>query len=164
MKSLKIIGVIAVVALIIAIIALFTPVGKQVVQGFGGVTNYDEVDTTALKVGGSNGTRVGPIITGQGALIYSDGSAGSTVASSSTKFFDIAVTGEVVGDYVFVQSATSTVTIGGWSIIGATASTSNGFITVGVYNGSNATGNIPRSIASSTTYLVFHPVTSVPGL
>lgn len=155
-------GVIAVVALIIAIIGVFTPAGKIVSNAFGGVTNYDEIDVTALKVGGTNGSRVGPIISSTCSLIYSN----SSITASTTRPFDCAVTGVVVGDLVFVQTATTTAALGGqgWSIIGASASSTSGFITVLVGNNTGATANLPREIASSTPYLILHPVSTVPGL
>lgn len=140
--------------------------GFQVLPMFGapklrGVTNYDEVDATALKIGGSSGTRVGPIIVGTGILIAP--SYVSLVASTSLPA-DIAVTGVVSGDYVFAQFATSSPAGAGWQIIGASASSTNGFITVRFVNNTGATATIPASIASSTLYQVWHPVSTVPGL
>jgi hypothetical protein len=159
-KSLTV-GLIAVA--IIAIIALFTPVGS-LVQKAGGVTNYDELDATAIKAGGANGTRLGPIISGNCALIVN----AQTVTASTTKAFDCAVTGVVSGDPVWAQFATTTpgtVPSNGWAIVGAAASSTNGFITVLVSNltGATASPNV-LGISSSTNYFVAHTVASVPGL
>ncbi len=167
-------GVIATVALIIAIVGVFTPAGKivqQAVKSFGGVTNYDEVDATAIKVGGSNGSRVGPIISTTCSLIGLDAPA---QAASTTKPYDCAVTGVVSGDTVFFAEATTTATYGAanapFRIVSAKASTTAGYVTFGVFNALGASqvigniGGIQTGFGSSTQVLVLHPVTSVPGL
>lgn len=161
-------GVIATVALIIALVGVFTPVGKSVISSFGGVTNYDEVDATAIKVGGSNGSRVGPVIAGTGAATVVTG----TVGASTTAPFDIPVTGVVSGDTVFAQFSTTTApspewgaTSPKWIIMSAKASTTAGFITITVQNQTGGSASFSASgIASSTNYLVLHPVSTVPGL
>lgn len=150
----------AVVAIVIAIGGYFFP--SIAPHAFGGVTNYDEVDTTALKVGGSNGSRVGPIIIGTGALI----SANVSVAASSSQEFDIAVTGVVPGDSVNAQIASSTVASSlGWQVRSAIASSTAGFVAVVLSNLTGAAANPHTAgIDSAVMYEVFHPVTSVPGL
>lgn len=161
------------VALIIAIVAIFTPAGKTIVQqikSFGGVTNYDEVDATAIKVGGTNGSRVGPVIATTCSLIGLD----IVQAASTTKPYDCAVTGVVSGDTILfteaTTSATYTVANAPFRIVGAKASTTSGFVTFGVENYFGAAqapgniGNIQTGFGSSTNVLVLHPVTSVPGL
>lgn len=162
----KIIGGIAILALVLAIVGLVG--GKQSVSKLGGTSNYDELDASAIKVGGSNGSRLGIIQEGQAALIVSTGS----VSASSTGVFDLAATGVVSGDNVVVQFSTSTAaspewgaTSPKWTIIGAKASTTAGFITVEVLNQTGGTAVVSASgIGSSTQYRFSHPLTSVPGL
>ena len=55
-------GVVALIAVVIAIGGYFYPSVKSAVMNFGGVTNYDELDATVMKIGGTNGSRVGPLI------------------------------------------------------------------------------------------------------
>ncbi len=154
-------NVVALVAVIIAIAGLFYPSVPSIVAHFGGVTNYDEVDATALKVGGANGSRLGPIISGTANLIAS---SYVTLAASTTLIGDIAVTGVVTGDYVFAEFATSSVTGGNWTIDSASASSTSGYITITYRNNTGASATIPASVASTTRYLVLHPVSTVPGL
>ncbi len=153
---------VAVIALIIAIIGLFYPQISQTVQRLGGVTNYDEVDATAIKIGGTSGSRIGPIISSTCSLIATSYS----VAATTTVAMDCAVTGVVSGDIVFAQFATTTPAAGGnsWVVAQASASSTSGFITLNVANWTGKTTMMPASVASSTQYLVIHPVTSVPGL
>lgn len=152
---------------IIAILGLFSPVGKSV--SFGGITNYDEVDATAIKIGGANGSRIGPIIDGTCALLAN---AATSVAATTTAVADCAVTGVVPGDNVVAQFSTSTVsspvwgaTSANWTIVAAKASTTAGYITVVVRNETGGTASLSASgIASSTQYHISHPVSTVPGL
>lgn len=163
-------GVVAVIALIIAIIGIYTPVGKSVSNLIGGVTNYDEVDATAMKIGGSSGSRIGPIIEGSCTAIA--GTANATVVASTTTIFDCAVTGVVSGDTVFASFATTTLssplwgaTSSQWDIVHAAASTTSGFITLTAFNMTGGTASLSASgIASTTSYRISHPVSTVPGL
>lgn len=139
-----------------------------VTKGFGGVTNYDEVDATALKIGGANGSRLGPIIEGTCTLQVT---AGNTTASSTT-VADCPVTGVVSGDNVNIWFATSTnaspqfgAASPNWEIVGVKASTTSGYITGVFLNQTGTSANLGNSgIASTTFYRVSHPVSSVPGL
>lgn len=154
-----------VIAIVIAVVGLFTPAGSAVQKVFGGLVNYDEVDATAIKIGGSNGSRIGPIISGTCTLTVQL----ATIAASTTAPYDCAVTGVAVGDTVIANLATSTVyTVGqgaGFFVVGSKASTTAAFITVDLFNGTGAAANPSTFGYSSTTnYLVTHPVTSVPGL
>ncbi len=117
-----------------------------------GATNLTGLITTGsggLKIG-SSGVAMTQFISGTGALIYSNPS----VIASTTLPFDIAVTGVIDGDKVFVQTATTTANGAGWLITGASASTTSGFITLRIVNNSGATNVIPRNIASNTPYLI----------
>lgn len=162
MTSLKVLWVALIAVAIIALGGYIYP--HHVTPTAGGVTNYDEVDTTALKVGGSSGSRVGPIITGTCALIL----PGTNTATASTSIsMDCAVTGVVSGDTVFASFATSSAITNtaalGWSVAGASASSTSGFITLRINNNTGA-NNVPSPVGSTTQYIVLHPVTSVPGL
>lgn len=154
------------VAIVIAIVAIGMIAGshESAPQQTRGVTNYDEVDATALKIGGSSGSRVGPVIAGIAAII-----GNVPMTATSTKSFDIAITGVVSGDSVFASAASSTASstptgFVGFSIVGASASSTSGFITITVANMGTSTAVVPNNIASTTAYLVLHPLTSVPGL
>lgn len=147
-----------VVALVILAIFILSSGGAKLL---GGVTNYDELDATAIKIGGSSGSRVGPIITGTCSLIASPS---FTVGSSTQAAMDCAVTGVVSGDTVLMWFATSTAASQGWSIAGSSASSTSGFITGRIVNSTGASNVLPASLASSTQYLIIHPRTSVPGL
>lgn len=148
-------------ATLLAVFALIFSFGSHTAPTVSGVINYDEVDATALKIGGTNGSRVGPIITSTCSLIASNYS----VTATTSVAMDCAVTGVVPGDLVFVKTGTTTPSFGpGWEIPQASASSTSGYATVTVYNGTGATGIIPASIASSTTFLILHPLSTVPGL
>jgi hypothetical protein len=168
---------------VIAVISLFsTHIPKSGVAGFGatsagnllaenyipyvlyngGYNSAKDLNITGGITFGTSGTTFNKIITGTGALIVPSG-AGATVNASSTKAFDMAVSGVVSGDTVIVQFATSTAlsgvlygagNLGGpFTIVGAAASTTSGFITVVVGNLSSANTSISASgIASSTNY------------
>lgn len=147
-----------IVVALIAIAGWFSP---TVVKSLGGVTNYDEVDASALKVGGTMGTRMSGFAFGTCSLIASS----YTVAATTTIGMDCAVTGVVPTDGVFAQFATSTqIGSGGWQIRGASASSTAGFITMSVVNGTGASSLIPASIASTTKYIVLRSQATVPGL
>lgn len=149
--------ILALVAIVIAIGA----VAYKTAPSFGGITNYDEVDTTALRVGGTNSTRLGLLSFGTCSLIASN----YTVAASSTVAMDCAITGIVSTDGFFAQFATSSATtFGGWSVRGASASSTAGFATISVVNGTGSSAIIPASIASTTKYINLRVTTTVPGL
>lgn len=153
------------VALIaVAILALggyyYPTVKGSVETAFGGVTNYDEVDATALKIGGANGSRVGPII----ATTCNAAIATLPLAASSTATATCAVTGVAAGDIVtvFIPGTTSFSAWGGLFVGGATPSTNT--ITFQYFNGSGAaTSSFPLA-TTSVAVVVMHPLSSVPGL
>lgn len=156
-------NIVALVAIVIALAAIYVNSNVPVEQpNFGGVTNYDEVDTQALKVGTTSAsTRLGGLFFGTCSLIASS----YTVAASSTVPMDCAISGIISTDGFFAQFATSTsLSFGGWSVRGASASSTNGFGTVSVVNGTGAAAVIPASIASSTKYINLRGMSTVPGL
>lgn len=145
-------GVVALI--ILAIVYLFPN------QRVGGVTNYDEVDATAIKIGGSNGSRVGPVISGTCSIV-SDASISATTTGTGT----CAATGTVAGDTVFVSLATTTTKMAAqWAIVGAIATTDS--ITVRYLNltGTSAVPSATSGLGSSSPFMVLHPLSSVPGL
>lgn len=160
------VGLVAVAILALVAIAIPKTITVQTAQdnsqpSFGGVTNYDEVDTTALRVGGANSARLGFINAVKGSLVASNFS----VAASTTVSMDVAVPGMVSGDIVLAQFATSTVPGNGWEITGASASTTAGFATLRVSNWTGASNIVPASIASSSVQIAdLRLRSSIPGL
>lgn len=160
-----ILGAGVVVAIVLSLLTLGIALSKPAsAPGYGGVTNYDEVDAAALRVGtSSNSTRLGNLQFGTCSLI----APSYSVAASTTVPMDCAIAGVLSTDGVFAQFATSTATsYGGWQIRGAAASSTNGFITISVVNGTGSASAsvIPASIASSTKYIILRSRSTVPGL
>lgn len=150
---------IGLVAMLIAILGCYLPVQNAIL---GGVTNYDEVDATAIKAGGTNGTRLGPIISTTCNLIQS---AAGSHAATTTKEYLCAITGVSASDYVsaVLPQGAYAASYGGFGIAGAYATTT-GFVGVQVINlTGTATSSFPLATTSVQVY-VAHPVTSVPGL
>lgn len=162
MDSNKKLWIAVVVVAIIAVIGVFSPASHAVSKFLGGVTNYDEVDSSAIKVGpAAMATRLSGLAFGVCNLIATN----YTVAASSTVPMDCALTGVVPTDGVFAQFASSTATsFGGWSVRGASASSTAGFITISVVNGTGGAALIPQSIASTTKYIILRTQSTVPGL
>ncbi|HEY4508753.1 MAG TPA: hypothetical protein VJC13_00505 [Candidatus Paceibacterota bacterium] len=114
--------------------------------------------TTTSSLGvvvGSAGTPINQALRGSCALIYTS----SLVTASSTKAFDCAVTGVLKGDQVFVQAATTTSAVaansfGAFIITGASASSTAGYITIQITNFTGVVADVPREIASSTSYWI----------
>lgn len=166
-KSLWV-GLVAVAILALVAIALpktivVQPGSSQVDSSqpsFGGVTNYDEVDATALRIGGSSSSRLGFLASASCSLI----APSFTVAASTTVSMDCAVTGVASGDRILAQFATSTVAGNGWDIVGASASTTGSFVTLRVTNWTGASNIIPASLASSTQVWVARVRSTIPGL
>lgn len=152
------------IALTIAVVALLA-VGSlflfenQDTTLLGGTTNYDTVSASSLIVGaGCNnfgasctGSTVAQMVKGTGSLIMPNY---VSLVASSTLAADIAVTGVQSGDLVFAQFATSTAAGAGWDIVGVSASTTSGFITLRIINNTGTTATIPASIASTTQYWI----------
>lgn len=131
--------------------------GKSTV--FGGTSNYDTLSASGLVIGsGCNqfgatcaGTTIAQILKGTGSLIMP---TYTSLAASTTLAADIAVSGVQSGDEVIAQFATSTATGAGWEVVGASASSTSGFITLRVINNTGTAATIPASIASTTQYLI----------
>lgn len=152
-----------IIAALIAVLAVFALVGVRhsAPQSFG-ATNYGTVQVDHIQVGpGCNdanstctGTSVAHIVSSTCNLIGTD----SSQTASTTKQYDCAVTNLLSTDNVIAQLATTTVaaSFGGWNIISAGASTTAGFATVLLYNGTGASA-APSAIGvgSSTKIWAF---------
>ncbi len=127
--------------------------GLRLVTGAGGDF---ESDVAAIVSGGfkigTNGTNLTQLVGGTCSLIASS----FTVAATSTVAMDCAVSNITSTDIPFAQFATSSAILEGWSIAGSSASSTAGFITIDVTNGTGASNVIPASIASTTKYVIFH--------
>lgn len=153
-----------VVAIVLAIGAYFFP---QIQQKTGLFGSTDCQQTTCL----TGGLR---ILTGtlESDGAFQIGSAGAlltlvdadndcslvgnvTLAASSTASLDCSVSSVLSGDITFAQFATSTAPVAGIQILGASASSTAGFLTLRVYNGTGASYLIPASVASSTQYQIY---------
>lgn len=78
-----------------------------------------------------------------------------TVAASTSVAMDCAVTGAQSADKVFSNFATSSVSSAGpgWEVVGASASSTAGYLTFRITNGTGASAIIPASIASTTPFI-----------
>ena len=78
-----------------------------------------------------------------------------SVAASTSVAMDCPATGVQSGDLAFAWFATTTPSAAGpgWEIVRSSASSTAGYITLSVTNGTEATAIIPASIASTTQYL-----------
>lgn len=166
-------GVIALVAIVIAIGGYFYPqVQSAIIRSFGGITNYDEVDASAMRIGSGCNNGVGSSCTASRIDAFNTSTCnlvGSayTIAATSSALFDCAATGVVSGDNVDINFSTSTVATNlvGWLITGRIASTTqNGFITLRVSNLTGASAVLPAELASSTAWMIVSKATSAPGL
>lgn len=148
------------VALVIAIIALFIGIGSrsEVSAPLAGMTNLDGLTITPVDSGdglkvGSNGSTVAELIANTCTLI----GAGEVITASTTRPFDCAITGIASGDILIGQIATSTAyapgQVMGFVIVGSKASTTAGFGSFLVFNGTGADNKMSvRGYASTTSY------------
>lgn len=154
---------VAVIALVVAIIGCYLPLQAAVSHRVAGVTNYDELDATALKIGGSSGSRIDLVSTGSCSLV----SNAYTVAATSSAVMSCAIPGLVSGDTVIASLGTSTVAtnVPGWEIMGAIASTTaSGFAEIRIANFTGASAVVPANLGSSTSYTAISTRSTVPGL
>lgn len=113
------------------------------------------VSTTGAFSLGSAGSQLVNLIGTTCNLIGSDASQ----AASTSKAYDCAVTGLLATDNVIAQIATTTTAASGygyWSITGAKASTTAGYATVLLFNGTGAAA-VPsvHAVGSSTKIWVY---------
>lgn len=134
--------------LIIGVIALIVIVAGYFVfssaRGVGGTTNFDTLDVDSVIVG-ENGSTLNEIKSTTCNL-----STTATSLASSTSPFQCAITGIASGDQVFVTLpyGNSMSGLGGIAMRYAVASTTAGFIEVGLFN---ASGVATTSYALATT-------------
>lgn len=139
----------------------------------GGTTNYDnmavrglQVGTTTFGTGNSNEatTSISRLLMGMCELIGTN----VTVTASTTAPFDCVAPGVITTDFILSGIATTTkfttANSNGFIIVGAAASTTNGFITFLVSNATGSGRNPSTSgFGSSTIYMAF-ATTSPRGL
>lgn len=101
---------------------------------------------------GNSGTAIGSLVFGSGALIGSD----TSQVGSTTKAYDIAVTGVTSSCFVTANLGTTTPAFsnGPWGLDAAKASTTAGYITVLLHN--YGAGAIPSvtGVGSTTQYMI----------
>lgn len=160
MTSLKNVWIAMIVVAIIAVIGVFTPSGKSVIKSFGGVTNYDETDVSAVKVG-SNGSRFSLIATGT-CTLTSDTSITATTTGSGT----CATTNSLAGDVVVVGplATTTTKATAQFLITAAVATTNSTTVTLLNLTGASAVPGSLNGFGSSTPYQIYRTTSTIPGL
>lgn len=152
------VGVMAVLALVISLYAV-THLGETHAKGVFGGTSFIQGEVyynpsiwvNGLQIGNS-GSGIAQLQEGKCSLIAST----FTVTASTSVSMDCSVTGVQSGDVVVGMFATTTPTTAGpgWEITRASASSTNGFITFNVTNGTGASAVIPASLASTTQYII----------
>lgn len=158
------VGVLAVISGASAVSTISTNISTGGTLSVTGASTLAAVTTSGTLTVGSDGTALTEIIKGSCTSFTANTLAtgdGLTHAASTTKAYDCAVTNVESGDTVFAQFATSTPNSAGalftqavWSIVGAQASTTNGYITLMIWN--NGPDAIPSAlgVGSSTNYLI----------
>lgn len=148
MKNLA--SFLAIVAVVLAGFALVRTVEAPVQTG--GVTNFDELQLSDGVVIGTSGSRITTLVDGTCNLI-----GAASIAATSTGVMDCAVSAARAGDVVLVTSATTTAATGamwGWDIAGASASSTNGFVTMKVRNMTGVAGIPPITATSGIQFLI----------
>lgn len=160
MTSLKNVWIAMIVVAIIAVTGVFTPIGKSVVKSLGGVTSYDEVDASAVKVG-SSGSRLSLIKTGTCDLV-----SGSSIVASTTGSATCATIGSVAGDVVVVGPLATTTTkiTAQYFITGVVAGTDTSTVTLYNQIGANGIPGALSGFGSSTPYQIYRTTSTIPGL
>ena len=144
---------VALVAVIIAIGGYFYPSVSASVFG-ANATGPAHYQTESFWQGlqlGQRGSVISNALFGKCSLISNN----FTVTASTSVAMDCAVTGATSADTVFGNFATSTASTAGpgWEVVGVSASSTAGYDTFRITNGTGATATIPASLASSTEYL-----------
>lgn len=155
MQTSKTVWVALIAVAIIAVAGCFLPIlpsGKSLFGDISGCNGSTSCFTNLYASGqlqvSSTGTSINNIAFGSGAII---GNVSQT--ATTTKAYDIAAVGCLSGDKVLTEQASSTAVLGGFQITAASASTTAGYVTLSVFNGSGAAAVVPNAIASSTTWL-----------
>lgn len=156
-------NIIALVALVIAILGvyliLFAPAKGTALGALGSPTNYSTISAAKMQIGTGcdnafgtcQGTLVSQFQKGACTLLGANTAQGAT----TTAAYDCVVSNVLPGDTVMIQAATTSAN--GWLVVGANASSTAGFITLNLFNGSG-TSRAPSAggnqIGSSTQYLI----------
>lgn len=161
-------------AFVISLIALsvsgFAYANHVAPAKFGGTTNYDTLGVSALQVGVgcNNGLSAcaGTVITAVNAGSCSIQAVANTIAASSTITADCQagtagvnspLAGITAGAGVQLTQGTTTSTVyQGLTVLGASASSTPGYITLKLFNGTGATFTWTATASSSFTYEAFH--------
>lgn len=150
-----------------ALVLTHFPTDKKIV---GGTTNYDTIAASALQIGiGCNsgfGTCAGTVITAVNAGACSIQSSSQTIAASTTATVDCQagtngtqspLPGITAGAGTQVTQGTTTPTVfQGLTVLGASASSTPGYITLKIFNGTGASFSWTATASSSYTYEAFH--------
>lgn len=156
------------VSVVFGVLVLMHPIAAS--KTLGGTTNYDTLSASALVIGtGCNsgfGTCSGTTITAVNAGSCSIQSSSQTIAASTTATVDCQagtagvdapLTGITAGAGTQVTQGTTTpVVYQGLNVLGASASTTAGYITLKLFNGTGATFTWTPTASSSYTYEAFH--------
>ena len=127
---------------------------RKVGQTIETVPSTLQLKLNSFKVDSTNGTTLTGLLAGTCDLIGMDVSQTATTSAA----YDCAVTGAAAGDIVLATMSTSSPTahvFHGWRILGVNASSTAGFITLHIWNGTGANA-VPSAtgVGSSTPYAV----------
>jgi hypothetical protein len=156
LKNILTSAVVAVVVTVAALLGLHS--GSTNSSAFGGTTHFGSV--VSAKGGLSVGTTSPTVINNIQAGKCNIRAAANTISASSTVQVDCvsglnsALAGVLAGDTVVVSSSTSTPSTNeGLTILGASASTTPGYITLKMFNGTGNTYTWTAAASSSYSYI-----------
>lgn len=177
MDSFKKVWAVLVVVALIATTSLYLVLNIQ--KGFGGVTNYDALElSSGLYVSNASSTLIGKLQVGSTGTALKNRNEGlgyiypyaALIPASTTKLVDLqatsaagtagaisALTGVQANDFCSASLSTTTAgtTYGGLKVVGVGASTTNGFITLAIQNGTGQDFTWPITTnASGTAYYI----------
>lgn len=163
----------AVVAIVIAIIGVFTPAGKQAFgtiydtfsgDYFNATQGFQINGVTVFSAAGLKPSAASTPLLGENFGTCQVQSNANTIAASTTQTVDCvavagtppgtALAGITAGDKITMQESTTTSTaFGGVLLLGASASSTSGYITMKLYNATGAT--FTWTSAASTSFQYF---------
>jgi hypothetical protein len=121
--------------------------GQLTISSAGLITTSGGIANTGTLTVGSAGSALSKVITGTCNIVI------GTLATSSVGSGACAATGAVAGDKVFVSLASTT--IAGFSLVGASASSTADQLVVVIYNDTvSATTTIPTTVKNNAQYLI----------
>lgn len=139
--------ILGVIGAVLVIIGLVSFTGSNASLG-GTVENFPSWYTNGIKIGASN-KLISNLTFGTCTLT---GASTLAVGTSSALKMSCTATGVKSGDNVRVQLASTAPAA--WSVIGASASTTNGFLEVTI-NNQSATTTIPSTVTAGLQYSAF---------